>query len=43
MQRERPQAQLSELGTRMLPLLKQCYDSASLSGGLKQLSAPKAQ
>jgi DNA-binding transcriptional LysR family regulator len=26
--RERPQAQLTELGQRMLPLLKQCYDSA---------------
>ena len=26
--RERPQAQLTELGERMLPLLKQCYDSA---------------
>jgi DNA-binding transcriptional LysR family regulator len=26
--RERPQAQLTELGHRMLPLLKQCYDSA---------------
>lgn len=26
--RERPQAQLTELGGRMLPLLKQCYDSA---------------
>ena len=27
--RERPQAQLTELGERMLPLLKQCYDSAA--------------
>jgi DNA-binding transcriptional LysR family regulator len=27
--RERPQAQLTELGERMLPLLKQCYDSAT--------------
>lgn len=26
--RERPQAQLTELGERMLPLLRQCYDSA---------------
>src|SRR3989337_1266009 len=26
--RERPQAQMTELGQRMLPLLKQCYDSA---------------
>jgi DNA-binding transcriptional LysR family regulator len=26
--RERPQAQLTELGHRMLPLLRQCYDSA---------------
>jgi DNA-binding transcriptional LysR family regulator len=26
--RERPQAQLTELGERMLPLLKQCYESA---------------
>lgn len=26
--RERPHAQLTELGERMLPLLKQCYDSA---------------
>ena len=26
--RERPHAQLPELGERMLPLLKQCYDSA---------------
>ena len=26
--RERPQAQLTELGERMLPHLKQCYDSA---------------
>jgi DNA-binding transcriptional LysR family regulator len=26
--RERPQAQLTELGQRMLPLLRQCYDSA---------------
>ena len=26
--RERPQAQLTELGTRMYPLLKQCYESA---------------
>src|ERR1700739_3037249 len=26
--RERPQAQLTELGQRMLPLLKKCYESA---------------
>jgi DNA-binding transcriptional LysR family regulator len=26
--RERPQAQLTELGQRMLPLLKQCYEAA---------------
>src|SRR5262245_27962536 len=26
--RERPQAQLTELGERMHPLLKQCYESA---------------
>ena len=26
--RERPHAQLTELGQRMLPLLQQCYDSA---------------
>lgn len=38
--RERPQAQLTELGTRMLPLLKQCYDSAvnarSLASAIKR-------
>src|SRR5436305_2460040 len=37
--RERPQAQLTELGQRMYPLLKQCYDSAlgarSLAASLK--------
>jgi DNA-binding transcriptional LysR family regulator len=37
--RERPQAQLTELGQRMLPLLRQCYDSAlgarSLAAALK--------
>ena len=37
--RERPQSQLTELGQRMLPLLKQCYDSAlsarSLASALK--------
>jgi DNA-binding transcriptional LysR family regulator len=37
--RERPQAQLTELGQRMYPLLKQCYDSAlgarSLAAALK--------
>ena len=27
--RERPAAQLTELGQRMLPLLQQCYDAAS--------------
>jgi DNA-binding transcriptional LysR family regulator len=38
--RERPQAQLTELGHRMLPLLKQCYDSAisarSLASAIKK-------
>ena len=38
--RERPAAQLTELGTRMHPLLKQCYDAASsarsLASSLKQ-------
>ena len=37
--RERPQSQLTELGQRMLPLLKQCYDSAvsarSLASAIK--------
>ncbi len=37
--RERPQSQLTELGQRMLPLLKQCYDSAvsarSLAAAIK--------
>jgi DNA-binding transcriptional LysR family regulator len=37
--RERPQAQLTELGQRMLPLLRQCYESAlgarSLAAALK--------
>jgi DNA-binding transcriptional LysR family regulator len=37
--RERPQAQLTELGQRMYPLLKQCYESAlgarSLAGAIK--------
>src|SRR5258707_14672108 len=37
--RERPQAQLTELGERMLPLLRQCYDSAlgarSLASAIK--------
>jgi DNA-binding transcriptional LysR family regulator len=37
--RERPQAQLTELGERMLPLLKQCYESAlgarSLASAIK--------
>ena len=38
--RERPQAQLTELGQRMLPLLKQCHDSAvsarSLASAIKK-------
>ena len=38
--RERPQAHLTELGQRMLPLLKQCYDSAisarSLASAIKK-------
>src|SRR5215467_9843928 len=37
--RERPQAQLTDLGQRMLPLLRQCYDSAvgarSLASAIK--------
>jgi DNA-binding transcriptional LysR family regulator len=37
--RERPQAQLTELGERMHPLLKQCYESAlgvrSLASAIK--------
>ena len=37
--RERPQSQLTDLGQRMLPLLKQCYDSAvsarSLASAIK--------
>jgi DNA-binding transcriptional LysR family regulator len=37
--RERPQSQLTELGQRMLPLLKQCFDSAmsarSLASAIK--------
>jgi len=37
--RERPQAQLTELGQRMLPLLRQCYESAmgarSLASAMK--------
>src|SRR5439155_3211599 len=37
--RERPQAQLTELGERMRPLLKQCYESAlgarSLASSIK--------
>ena len=37
--RERPQSQLTDLGQRMLPLLKQCYDSAlsarSLAAAIK--------
>ncbi len=32
--RERPQAQLTELGQRMLPLLKQCYESAQVARSL---------
>jgi DNA-binding transcriptional LysR family regulator len=38
--RERPHAQLTELGQRMLPLLRQCYDSAlsarSLASAIKK-------
>lgn len=38
--RERPQAQLTELGQRMYPLLKQCYESAigarSLASAIKR-------
>src|SRR5215813_9242217 len=38
--RERPQAQLTELGLRMYPLLKQCYESAlgarSLASAIKR-------
>lgn len=38
--RERPQAQLTELGQRMLPHLRQCYDSAmnarSLAAAIKK-------
>ena len=38
--RERPQAQMTELGQRMLPLLKQCYESAisacSLASAIKK-------
>lgn len=34
--RERPQAQLTELGQRMLPLLKQCYESALSARSLAQ-------
>src|SRR6516164_3578396 len=34
--RERPQAQLTELGQRMHPLLKQCYESAL---GVKSLAS----
>src|SRR3974377_1368693 len=34
--RERPQAQLTELGQRMHPLLKQCYESAL---GVRSLAA----
>src|SRR5215831_7511303 len=38
--RERPHAQLTELGLRMLPLLKQCYESAlsarSLASAIKK-------
>src|SRR5215469_14784213 len=34
--RERPQAQLTELGQRMHPLLKQCYESAH---GARSLAA----
>src|ERR687887_2614973 len=34
--RERPQAQLTELGQRMLPLLRQCYEAAM---GARSLAA----
>src|SRR3954469_25155636 len=35
--RERPHAQLTELGQRMLPLLQQCYDSATSASSLASL------
>src|SRR5690606_35092679 len=34
--RERPHAQLTELGQRMLPLLRQCYESAVSARALAQ-------
>ena len=34
--RERPHAQLTELGNRMLPLLRQCYESALSARALAQ-------
>src|SRR3954454_10544213 len=37
--RERPQAQLTELGQRMHPLLKQCYESAL---GARSLAADRS-
>ena len=40
--RERPQAQLTELGERMLPLLRQCYESA-LSARELALSMKKGE
>jgi len=40
--RERPQAQLTELGERMLPLLRQCYESA-LSARELALSIKKGE
>jgi DNA-binding transcriptional LysR family regulator len=35
--RERPHAQLTELGQRMLPLLQQCHDSATSASSLASL------
>ena len=40
--RERPQAQLTELGQRMLPLLKQCYDSAVSARSVASSTGPLA-
>src|SRR5215510_11683324 len=43
--RERPHAQLTELGQRMYPLLKQCYESAlgarSLASAIKSSPSPR--
>ncbi len=36
--RERPAAQLTELGLRMHPLLKQCFEAAN---GARQLASPR--